>query len=224
MALDDRQIERYSRQIIAAGFGGAAQERLLGARLALIAGRGDVEPALAYMAGAGVGHITLITEASAAAGWASRIRDLNSDVDFTLADRPPNDRDPLLALVADAAARAALAAAWTVPRSGFAIIARLDAPARIAIIPPGAGCPRCLGVGLLDPPRARAEHAGFVAMVAALETLRPLAGIAAVDGAGVAIDFAGVAATTRPLTADDGRRGAVACGCPRAAHGTPASR
>lgn len=222
MALDDRQIERYSRQIIAAGFGGAAQERLLGARLALIASRGDVEPALAYMAGAGVGHITLITGTDAAS-WASRIRDLNSDVDFTLADRPPNDRDPLLALVADAAARAALAAAWTVPRSGLAIIARLDAPARIAIIPSGAGCPRCLGEGLLDPPRARAEHADFVAMVAALETLKPLAGIATVDGAGVVIDFDGVAASMRSLTASD-RRGAVACGCPRVAQGTPASR
>lgn len=226
MALTDRQIERYSRQILASGFGGVAQERLLAARLAIVAGRDDSEPALSYMVGAGVGAIDLIAgaNADAAAERTARMRDLNPDVALRHADRVPRDCDVLLALIGDADARSALDAVCADPRAGTAVIARLDVPARVALIPPRAGCPRCVGEALLEPPRARAEHAEFVAMVAAIEALKLLAGIAPIGAAGSMIEFNGLAASTRTLAPPASGPDAPACGCVRAPVGCAVSR
>ena len=59
MALSDVQIERFSRQIILPQIGGAGQQRLLDASVAL-GGRGPtLEIAALYLAGSGVGRIAL---------------------------------------------------------------------------------------------------------------------------------------------------------------------
>src|SRR5207249_4074584 len=71
MALSDRQIERYSRQIIVPAFGGHGQERLLAATLALSGELADLEAPLAYFVGAGVG--TVLVEAAAGAPVESRM-------------------------------------------------------------------------------------------------------------------------------------------------------
>lgn len=225
MTLSDRQIERYSRQIIVPGFGGAAQERLLAARLAILADSNEVEPSLSYFAGAGIGHITLVVpgERAAAEARVARIRDLNSDVVLEQAANVPADIDLLLALVGGPEPRSALDAISGRPRSSAMIVIRIDAPARIAIIPAGAGCPRCAGGALLDPVRMRAEHAEFVAMVAAVEALKLLAGLAPANAAAL-IEFDGPAASARPLPVRDLIVVATACGCRRAGASAATSR
>jgi molybdopterin/thiamine biosynthesis adenylyltransferase len=78
MALSDRQIERYSRQIILPEIGGRGQERLLAAVMTL-AGSGPLAATAArYLAGAGVGELRL-----AGAGderLASELRALNPEL------------------------------------------------------------------------------------------------------------------------------------------------
>jgi hypothetical protein len=226
MTLSDRQIERYSRQIIVPGFSGAAQERLLASRLAILADANEAEPALVYFAGAGIGHITLAGPGGRAAAEerAARIRDLNSDAVLAHAASVPDEIDLLFALIGGPESRSALDAVAGRPRSGAMIVVRIDAPARIAIIPDGAGCPRCAGGALLDPPRARAEHAEFVAMVAAVEALKLLAGLAEANAAAL-IEFDGLAASARPLPVHDLIAAASpACGCRRAGEHASASR
>jgi hypothetical protein len=225
MTLSDRQIERYSRQIIVPGFGGAAQERLLAARLAMLADSNEVEPSLSYFAGAGIGHITLVEPDGPAAAEArvARIRDLNSDVVLAHAANVPAEIDLLFALIGGPGPRSTLDAVSGRPRSCAMIIIRIDAPARIAIIPAGAGCPRCVGGALLDPARARAEHAEFVAMVAAVEALKLLAGFAAASAATL-IEFDGPAALARPLPDRNLIAVATACGCRRAGANAAVSR
>lgn len=60
--LNTEQIARYRRQITLGGFGTTGQEKLLGAHVAVIGAGGLGSPALLYLAGAGVGRITLIDD------------------------------------------------------------------------------------------------------------------------------------------------------------------
>lgn len=62
MELTDRQLERYARHIVLKEVGGAGQKRLLAARIALVGAGGIGCPALAYLAAAGVGAVTLIDD------------------------------------------------------------------------------------------------------------------------------------------------------------------
>jgi molybdopterin-synthase adenylyltransferase len=60
MALSEREIERYARQLVLPEWSGAAQERLKGAT-AVVVGAGALgSPAAAYLAGAGVGRIGVV--------------------------------------------------------------------------------------------------------------------------------------------------------------------
>ena len=62
MNLTDDQLDRYSRQIILPGIGGAGQAKLLAAHVVMIGAGGIGCPALAYLAAAGVGRITIVDD------------------------------------------------------------------------------------------------------------------------------------------------------------------
>ncbi len=59
MSFTPEELERYSRQILVRNFGGQAQSRLQAAHIGIIGAGGIGAPLLLYLAGAGVGQITL---------------------------------------------------------------------------------------------------------------------------------------------------------------------
>ncbi|MGP6175102.1 ThiF family adenylyltransferase [Corynebacterium sp. A21] len=60
--LNATHIARYRRQITLGGFGTEGQQKLLGAHVAVIGAGGLGSPALLYLAGAGIGEVTLIDD------------------------------------------------------------------------------------------------------------------------------------------------------------------
>jgi len=236
--LANDRIERYSRQIIVPGVGGHAQERLLTARAALVATSEDAAAPLAYLAGAGVGRITIypVGDRPPYAALIERTRDLNPDVRAALAkdgtdngtegvtadassdascDRSPARYDLLLALIGDAQTAEAAARVTHEHRAAAAIVVRLGTPARIAILPAPPPCPLCAGPYLQGelPDRlgARAANAGVVAMAAVAEAFKLLAGLAGQQLESLLIDFDGYAARTRRLVRE--ARGGRRCIC-----------
>ena len=61
-ALTPAQVTRYSRHLLVPGMGIEAQRRLLAARVAVVGAGGLGSPILAYLAAAGVGHLTIIDD------------------------------------------------------------------------------------------------------------------------------------------------------------------
>ncbi len=175
MPLTNEQIARYSRQIIIPKMGGHAQERLLSSRIVVIAAFEDLEEPLGYLVGAGVGDIDLCVPGSSDAGLRSlcdRMRDLNPDSTVSygsLAQVP----DLVFALLGSA--EVVQFAAAEAPGATPAVIARLDAPGRIALLPAPPPCIRCASAGLFEAFGKRSEQAGFIAMLATTEVLKILA-------------------------------------------------
>ncbi|NIJ08222.1 adenylyltransferase/sulfurtransferase [Sphingomonas vulcanisoli] len=62
MNLTESQLDRYARHIILKEIGGAGQQRLLSAHVALIGAGGIGSPAIQYLAAAGVGRLTVIDD------------------------------------------------------------------------------------------------------------------------------------------------------------------
>jgi len=172
--LTDAQIERYSRQIIVPRLGGRGQERLLAARLLLVGDAPDIEAPLAYLVGAGVGTIN-VRLAGGHRGFAKNIagaHKLNSDVSVAIADGPPAPADLALLVLGTEAARKLVDDLDDVRAL---VIARLDAPGKIAIIPETQGS-RVIDASMLAAVGTRAEAADFIAMLATAEAFKLLAG------------------------------------------------
>jgi len=80
MTLSDDQLDRYARHIILKEVGGAGQQALLDARVAVIGAGGIGSPVIQYLAAAGVGRLTVIDDDKVA------LSNLQRQVLFTTAD------------------------------------------------------------------------------------------------------------------------------------------
>lgn len=214
VTLTNRQIERYSRQIIVEKFGGVAQERLIAARILLVSDNADAEAVLAYLVGAGVGNIDLRANLDVALRDAivARMRDLNSDstVAIGAAGAPElANFDLAIAIVGDAATLDQ-ARALCDRRSNFAIVlARVDQPAKLAVISARPPCPQCASAGeLLAPIGPRADNAGFIATLAVLEAMKLLIRYAPTPKPTL-VEFSGYESSARIFNSVAG----AACGC-----------
>ena len=58
--LDDRDLERYARQVVMPGFGEEAQQALMRSHAAVVGAGGLGAPAIQYLAAAGVGRLTIV--------------------------------------------------------------------------------------------------------------------------------------------------------------------
>jgi len=212
--LTNRQIERYSRQIIVEGFGGVAQERLLASRVLLVANYANAEAVLAYLVGAGVGNIDLRSDLDIAARGKiiARMRDLNSDSIVVIGDAAAADImniDLAIALVGDDATLARARALCARPSNIALVLARLGVPARLAVIPSRPPCLQCANAGeLLAPVGPPADNAGYIAMLAALEAIKLLTHYPSAQKPTL-IEFNGYQASTRILHSISG----FACDC-----------
>ncbi|MGH7864292.1 MAG: hypothetical protein ACREQB_04840 [Candidatus Binataceae bacterium] len=195
MPLRDAQIERYSRQIVVPGFGGKAQDRLLRSELVVIGSYDYLAMTLRYFAGAGVGRISVATQYEAAREreLLARIGALNPDVRIDVA--PGAAAALVLALIDDNQSRDALAARKS---AGAFVVARLDAPAMIAIIPARPPCPTCCDANLQKPVGHIVDESNFIAMLAATEALKIVAGVGGAQAAHV-IEFGGYESRSRVL-------------------------
>ncbi|MGA7872519.1 MAG: hypothetical protein WCA22_16655 [Candidatus Binatus sp.] len=179
MTLTDAQIDRYSRQIIVPRVGGRGQERLLAARMLLAGDARDIEAPLAYLVGAGVGAIG-VRVAGNEAGFAEKIaqaRALNADVSVTVANEPRGRINLAFVIVGSDSARKVaheIANNRDVPAL---VIARLDAPGKIIVIPRTQGG-RTVDASMPASVGTRSEAADFIAMLATAEAFKLLAGYA----------------------------------------------
>ena len=208
MPLTDAQIDRYSRQIIVPHVGGRGQERIIGARIIVAGDAPDIEAPLAYLVGAGVGTIFLSVGRSDS-GWSetiARMRRLNPEV--TVATLPDSAAELDLALIVIGSADAVRIAEAVVDRAAASafVIARLDAPGKIAVLPSRSPCPRCADAALHDNFGARAEAAQFIAMLATAEAFKLVAGYPEEIPAPALIEFAAYETTVRNVTASPGCR------------------
>src|SRR6202167_5034661 len=133
MSLTDAQIDRYSRQIIVPRVGGRGQERLLAARILLVGDARDIEAPLAYLVGAGVG--TIFLKASADQAVFTEKHELNPEVSITAANNSQESFDLALMIIGSEATRKVADEVASNHAAQAAVIARLDAPGSIAIVP-----------------------------------------------------------------------------------------
>ncbi len=161
--------------------GGRGQERLLAARLTILADIGDLTPALNYLVGAGVGSIHLDSPAAGEAldSVASEMKELNPDVCIeTVA--PASASDETLLILAGTERIVEMARRMNrIPSYRRVILARLDEPCLVAILGSRSPCLACGDSSLLAPIGARGGFGGPVAggpvaMVATAETVKSL--------------------------------------------------
>ncbi len=204
MPLTDAQIERYSRQIIVPHVGGRAQERIIASQVVVAGDAPDIEAPLAYLVGAGVSTIFVSPSQSSASESIARMRSLNPEV--TVAALPDSAAGVDLALVVIGSAAAVEVARSVVDRiaANAFVIARLDAPGKIVVLPSRSPCPRCADAALLQANfGARSEAAEFIAMLATAEAFKLVAGYAE-NPAPASIEFARYATSVRSVSASPG--------------------
>jgi hypothetical protein len=197
--LTNEQIARYSRQIVIPKMGGHAQERLLSSRLVIIAAREDLDEPLAYLVGAGVGDIDLCVPGSnddaRLRSLCEKMRDLNPDSTVSYGSLAQVPDLVLVLLGNDAVLRFAAAEA---PGGAPAVVARLDAPGKLALLPTPPPCLRCASGGLLESFGERSDRAGFIAMLATTEVLKLLAAYDT-KAAAALLRFEGPSTISEPL-------------------------
>jgi hypothetical protein len=169
MSLTDAQIDRYSRQIIVPHIGGVGQERLLAARILLVGDARDIEAPLAYLVGAGVG--TIFLKASADQAVFTEKHELNPDVSITAANNSQESFDLALMIIGSEATRKVADEVASNHAAQAAVIARLDTPGSIAIVP-DVRSSRTVDKRFGE----RSEAADFIAMLATAEAFKLIAG------------------------------------------------
>ncbi|MHB8380825.1 MAG: hypothetical protein ACYDC3_00590 [Candidatus Binataceae bacterium] len=210
MPLTDAQIDRYSRQIIVPRIGGRAQERILAARIVIAAEDRDLEPALAYLAGAGVGRVYLGCAYANIDidGLAAAMHSLNPDCAVTAyaPDDSSGAPDLLFAIIGGRASQSTAQAICKRLVRIPAIIARLDSPARIGIFPAPPPCANCSDALLSRPLGERSPDAAMAAVAATAEAIKLLAGYDAAPRAAL-IEFDGYQSRAHEAVAS------LNCGC-----------
>ncbi|MBF6569442.1 MAG: hypothetical protein IVW54_11285 [Candidatus Binataceae bacterium] len=212
MALSGRQIERYSRQIIVPGFGGIAQERLLTATVNLAGELADINPALEYLVGAGVGAIVMVTaDAIADHAIVEDMGHLNPDSRVAVG-LDAVDRHGLNLIFIGGSGAIELARRLLIDAPGCrTILARLDSPASIAALD-GSPCVLCAEIDLLREFGMGCENPGYLTMIAAAQALLTIAQTGSPENPSM-LTFDGYASQRIPLR----RRADIArCGCERA--------
>jgi hypothetical protein len=201
VGLSNQQIERYARQIIVPGVGGIAQERLMSARLMLAGKAADIASMLAYMVGAGVGEIRLRLPASDAAEQDSLIKraiQLNPEVVVEPGAESIAGLNLIFAISGDSETAEMILPPSMVCSNVPLIFAHLNEPASVAIFPGRPPCPLCVDAEFSTASKPRADNAGFVIMVAAMEAFKLLA-YSAPPSPPTLIEFNGFACSTREL-------------------------
>jgi hypothetical protein len=197
MTLTDAQIDRYSRQIIVPHIGGRGQQRLLAARIVLAGDARDIAAPLAYLVGAGVGAIDLRMSGEQG-DFIEKIdpmRELNPEVSVTLADQSNGRVDLALLIIGSTAALKAAEEITNDLAADTLVIARLDAPGKIAVIPATHNA-RTLDASMLADVGPRSEASEFIAMLATAEAFKLLAGFAETP-ASAFIEFDGYKTSVR---------------------------
>ena len=225
MALTEEQVARFSRQLLVPGFGEAAQERLLAARVRVVGADGPATPALVALVQAGVGRIWVDDEGYVAPadrqGWlyppgavgssrAARASEALSDFSrHSVVEAYPAGGVPDAALIFAGSAAQGIAMGEVARKGGIPhVVVEPDAEGgAIVSIPVGAPCFSCArsvsGVGRPPVPGI----AGLSALAAAelLHILVQPAGMA-----GRRIDVVRGVPTTHPTV----RLPGCACGQP----------
>lgn len=177
--LTDTQIDRYSRQIILPEVGGRGQERLLAARVTVLAEIEDLTPALNYLVGAGVGTIEL--DCPADAGAVERViaamAELNPDVRIEPSTSQAGDDQALIVLAGSDRTIETARRINKSARYARAIFVRLGDPCLVAVLISRPPCLACAGPVLLAPIK-RGPFAVHLAMVAAVEAIKCLLAVA----------------------------------------------
>lgn len=161
MSLSDDRIARYARQLLVPGFGEAAQERLLAARVRAVGLDAVASAGLVYLVQAGVGQIWLDDPEGVApadlGGWlyppaavgtprveaaAAALAPLSG---FARVERYPSGGVPTGTLVCVPSVAQALAAAEAARRAGIPhVVVESDADGGgVVTVPPGGPCYAC---------------------------------------------------------------------------------
>jgi hypothetical protein len=208
--LTDAQIDRYSRQIVLPEIGGSGQLRLLSSRLVVISGLGELEPALSYLVGAGIGTIDIhcAADIQERRRVRTRMRDLNSQVRIIWGTQlgqvrkgvqPASEALLLLSARSKASNSGEMQCLDDAEESNRlaphglrarylrlpplpTVAAHLAEPLEMAVIASRPPCLACIGGYYLEPTGARVTDWELVAMMAVTEVLKILVGISPAGG------------------------------------------
>lgn len=213
MPLSDDRVARFARQLLVPGFGEAAQERLLAARVRAVGLEGAASAGLVYLVQAGAGRLWLDDPEDVApadlAGWlfppsavgrprVDAAREALAPLSaYVQVERYPTGGVPDAALICVPSVAQALAAAEAARRAGLphAVVETDGDGGAVVTVPPGGPCYACArsiaGAGRPPLPAAVALSA-----LAAQELLQLLAFPGTV--AGRRIELVRGVATARP--------------------------